>query len=444
MKIIITEQQLSNIVNKKEWGRNDDGPKKFKKFKKKIYCLCDDGTYSIECCETYKQVPSTEKHVSDSLNVIKYALSQGIDLKHSASNSKYRTSWFDLIGGTKNQRNDILKIIPSEYRNYIPEIVSGVDKNFKFDVRLIDILSEIEKISGLELIITGGRDYFHKPKNPNSKHNTGKAVDFVPVDGMNAKNDKKIEEAVLKIILSGRYGMEIGLINERVYPSGHASGPHFHLSLDINVEYSNFGFIDMNGISSDTKVSSNLNLKWGNGGPYPPKILDRIHSVQVQKTKNIEKEKEKISLEKIDTEKENNMKLEKVRLDNLFSTLKSDNSYTSYCENLIKIKNENPNDVSKIPTELLIKKGDINETLTFCEMLLEPLVKLDILPAQNVLKPSVIGVEKIEKDIEEYYNLLNLSTVQLIRKKIEYKNDPTKSNLIFKINQILKERIKLK
>ena len=35
MKIIITEQQLSNIVNKKEWGRNDDGPKKFKKFKKK-------------------------------------------------------------------------------------------------------------------------------------------------------------------------------------------------------------------------------------------------------------------------------------------------------------------------------------------------------------------------------------------------------------------------
>ena len=93
---------------------------------------------------------------------------------------------------------------------------------------------------------------------------------------------------------------------------------------------------------------------------------------------------------------------------------------------------------------MLIKKGDINETLTFCEMLLEPLVKLDILPAQNVLRPSVIGVEKIEKDIEEYYNLLNLSTVQLIRKKIEYKNDPTKSNLIFKINQILKERIKLK
>ena len=69
---------------------------------------------------------------------------------------------------------------------------------------------------------------------------------------------------------------------------------------------------------------------------------------------------------------------------------------------------------------------------------------MDILPAQNVLRPSVIGVEKIEKDIEEYYNLLNLSTVQLIRKKIEYKNDPTKSNLIFKINQILKERIKLK
>ena len=53
MKIIITEQQLSNIVNKKEWGRNDDDTKKFKKFKKKIYCLCDDGTYSIECCETY-------------------------------------------------------------------------------------------------------------------------------------------------------------------------------------------------------------------------------------------------------------------------------------------------------------------------------------------------------------------------------------------------------
>lgn len=78
----------------------------------------------------------------------------------------------------------------------------------------MDILSEIEKISGLELIITGVEIISINQKS-SSKHNT--ETSRFCTRWYESKNDKKIGGAVLQIILSGRYGMEIGLINERVY-----------------------------------------------------------------------------------------------------------------------------------------------------------------------------------------------------------------------------------
>lgn len=424
MRIIITEKQLKGI------------------FDKKNLCLCDDGTYSIECCHTYEKI-TADKHVSDSLNVINYAVNKGLDLKPSASDSRYKVSWTDVMDVPKSERSEVLQIIPSEYRNYVPEIVSGVDKNFKFDVRLIDILSEIETLSGLDIVITGGKDYFHKPKNPNSKHNIGKAVDFVPINGMNNTNDRKIEEAVLKIMLSGKYGKEIGLINERVYPSGHASGDHFHLSLDTNVEYSNFGFIDMDGISYKNIVGKGSNLSWGNGGPYPKKISDIIDGKQVEIKLELEKEKERIRLEKERLKKQKEMELEKIRLENLFSPLKMDVSVKSYCESLIKIKNENPNDIDKIPSELLIKEEGVQESINFCELVLEPLQKLEPISLKNMKldsDTSELSINKLEKQIEELNSLENLSYIQLLKKRAEYKKDPSKSLFVYRINQILKEK----
>ncbi len=415
MKIIITERQFKDIFKRRKDG-----------------CLCPDGTYSVECCDTYKNI-NAQPHVSDSLNVINYAVNKGLDLKPVASDSRYMKTWKEVIPTPKSERSEILQIIPSEYRNYVPEIVSGVDEGFNFDVRLIDILAEIEKISGLELIITGGRDYFHKPKNPNSKHNTGKAVDFVPKSGMNNVNDRKIEEAVLEIILSGKYNEEIGLINERVYPSGHASGDHFHLSLDTNVEYSNFGFIDMNGISYKDVVKKGSNLSWGNGGPYPKKIKNIIDGKKEEVKKQVELEKERLRLEK-----------EKLRLDNIFLPLKNENlTSKEYCETLIKIKNENPNDIDKIPTELLFRDSDIGKTITFCENILDPIVPLEPIGIQS-LKLDTRNlddeIEKFEKQMEELKSLESLSTLQLLKKRKELKKIPSKQMLVYRINDILKQR----
>ena len=219
MKIVITESQLKLLVEDTE-------------------CPCDDGTYSVDCCEN--DVFQIQPYQTDSLNTIKYALDSGIDLKDMASDVKYRQTWKNLDIPLSNLKD----VLPDEYTTYVPELVSGVKPGFEFDNRLIDILSEIESISGVELKITGGRDYYHTKKSVGSKHNIGKAVDFVPMNGMTNANDSKVEWAVLDIILSGKYGAGIGFINEKVYESAAKTGPHFHLSLDgSNVEYSNFAFV---------------------------------------------------------------------------------------------------------------------------------------------------------------------------------------------------------
>jgi len=258
-------------------------------------------------------------------------------------------------------------------------------------------------------------------------------VDFVPKSGMNNVNDRKIEEAVLEIMLSGKYNEEIGLINERVYPSGHASGDHFHLSLDTNVEYSNFGFIDMNGISYKDVVKKGSNLSWGNGGPYPKKIKNIIDGKKEEVKKQVELEKERLRLEK-----------EKLRLDNIFLPLKNENlTSKEYCETLIKIKNENPNDIDKIPTELLFRDSDIGKTITFCENILDPIVPLEPIGIQS-LKLDTRNlddeIEKFEKQMEELKSLESLSTLQLLKKRKELKKIPSKQMLVYRINDILKQR----
>lgn len=308
MKILITERQLKLLVE-------DSG------------CPCDDGTYSEDCCTEY-ELPEIEPYYSDSLNTINYALDSGLDLKKKASDTRYRQTWENLDIPLSNLKG----VLPDEYTTYVPELVSGVDDGFKFDNRLIDILKEVETISGLDIIITGGRDKFHKPKNPGSKHNKGMAVDFVPINGMNNTNDSKIEWAVLDIILSGKYN-GIGLINERIYPSGHASGDHFHLSLDeSSLEYSNFAFVDKNGNKSSIVIPKGRNLRWGNGGPIPKTIYNKI--------------------------KINKLKLE----------LK-DLKLKDYCE---KINNLDDESISLLTTEILPRNTTKEKVKGYCEWLLNP------------------------------------------------------------------------
>jgi hypothetical protein len=149
----------------------------------------------------------------------------------------------------------------------------------------IDLAKDISDLSGLDLEITGGNDKFHTKLSYNSAHKTGDAIDVVPTAGMNNVNDKKFEEAVISIMSSRKYGNRIGFINERLNPSGAASGPHFHLSLTNNTKYSWFGFIDKDG---NPRNPSSSHLTWGDGGKYPV-ITKKYHNAVEKDVKPVMK-----------------------------------------------------------------------------------------------------------------------------------------------------------
>jgi predicted chitinase len=103
---------------------------------------------------------------------------------------------------------------------------------------LIDILAELEAMTGFQLKVTSGNDVFHK-KYKSSNHNKGAAVDFISSSLNNKANRKKMEQAILKLMLSGKYdrnGLRLGAINEYDKPTHHATGGHFHMSLTKNKE----------------------------------------------------------------------------------------------------------------------------------------------------------------------------------------------------------------
>lgn len=122
---------------------------------------------------------------------------------------------------------------------------------------LIDVVSEIEKLSGIELLITAGNDLFHK-KFKNSYHNQGNAIDFVfkNTNENTPENRKKIEEIIINLIKSGKYNIDgkiLGAINEYDRPSRHSTGGHFHLSLAKNNKEHN---LILSGIKSYNDIIS--------------------------------------------------------------------------------------------------------------------------------------------------------------------------------------------
>ena len=113
---------------------------------------------------------------------------------------------------------------------------------------MVDILKEIEDKSGVEIEITGGQDKYHTW----GYHGRGKAIDFVPLNGgMNNETDSKIESAILDIILSGKYGEEIGYINERLKKTqkGDRSSLPFKFGT-VPVEGTRFGMVDQKWCST--------------------------------------------------------------------------------------------------------------------------------------------------------------------------------------------------
>jgi hypothetical protein len=280
-KILITKKEIEEIKNQytetlKIVTENFSTFIKYKSgtintyvLNEEVRCPCPDGTNSIKCCKTDITL---NKHVSDSIKIVNYAINKGLKLKDKASTTKNQTRWGDVVNNIQLQK--IKDVLPSAYNTFVPEIVSGLFDGFNFNVELIDLAKDISDLSGLDLEITGGNDKFHTKLSYNSAHKTGDAIDVVPTAGMNNVNDKKFEEAVISIMSSRKYGNRIGFINERLNPSGAASGPHFHLSLTNNTKYSWFGFIDKDG---NPRNPSSSHLTWGDGGKYPV-ITKKYHN----------------------------------------------------------------------------------------------------------------------------------------------------------------------
>jgi len=349
MRIIITERQLKKIILESEG------------------CPCGDGTTSISCCSRI----DVTKDVSDSLNIINYAIDSGLDIKYKGDSS-YET-WHNVSKKEGVPVSYFKNVLPDKYETYVPEIISGLLRGVKFDTRLIDILKEIEDKSGVQIIITGGQDKYHT----SGYHVMGKAIDFVPLTGgMGDKTDSKIESAILDIIMSGKYGEEIGYINERLRITAKRTGDHYHLSLGPPVEYSEFGMVDKNGVVHDTPRNVSDRLTWSKG-KFPENLSKMTEDKIFEPFREVEKMTNK-----------------------------------QFCDKLIELEKTNPNYVDRLPKD--IYDGDVRKRLKDCKRLpIEPL---------PIKKPSLINNVDFPKELvrDEYmyelfkdYDLKNMTKWEL-------------------------------
>ena len=290
-KILITKKEIEDIKNQytetvKIVTENFSTFIKYKSgtintyvLNEEVRCPCPDGTNSINCCKTDITL---NKHVSDSIKIVNYAVNKGLDLKDKASDKRYQTTWNDVVSVSQLQK--IKDLLPNIYNIFVPEIVSGLSPGFSFNKELIDLAADISDLSGLRLKITGGNDRFHHEGiRYVSDHQTGNAIDIVPIAGMNPVNDKKIEEAVISLISSGKYGKRIGFINERLHTSNAGTAPHFHISLTESPSIGWFGYIDKNGKSYSKLPSTSPRLMW-NRGKYP-ELTKSYHTTDEKEVK---------------------------------------------------------------------------------------------------------------------------------------------------------------
>lgn len=113
----------------------------------------------------------------------------------------------------------------------------------KIDSTLIDVIADLEKETGFELLVTGGNDKYHqKIKSYTSNHTKGVAIDVVTKDRnlfQNIRSNRvKMESALIKLMTSGKYnknGLRLGAINEYDRPTAKATGGHFHISITPDV-----------------------------------------------------------------------------------------------------------------------------------------------------------------------------------------------------------------
>ena len=109
---------------------------------------------------------------------------------------------------------------------------------------MANVLVRIKEQLGdkVKIEVTGGNDNYHK-NSETSRHVFGRAVDFVikepipkkykyPTSKNYDKNLYRIDTILRSFVGAKSAGGNIRYLNEYVFPSPHASAPHFHLSLN--------------------------------------------------------------------------------------------------------------------------------------------------------------------------------------------------------------------
>lgn len=174
------------------------------------------------------------RSLSDTLNI---ASNYGIELKPKASDSNYQVTW-EEVGINPEELPDNIKRI---YPKYVPELLSGVEDLKNFDsstyLYLLRIAKLIEKNSGLDIIVTAGKDKYHQEERSRSSHNEGKAIDFIIDGDNNDKNQFIIESVILDIIRDGF--RNLSFINE-FKKNTKGTGGHFHISLVKELNHYHF------------------------------------------------------------------------------------------------------------------------------------------------------------------------------------------------------------
>ena len=353
----------SKIVESFNWG-------KMKKFlsEQNPPTQVSGGGGGVDILKTPLNV-DVQPHVTDSINLVNYAHDKGLELKTKASEPKHRQKWDNLNISPKDIQT-LIKSLPKGYQIYVPELISGLEPGFKFNKELIDFVVDIENKTGLELIVTAGKDKFHS----SGYHEKGKAIDFV-IDGSSSdENQIKVENEIIDIIRSGKYNYPIGFINEYKNESKHSSGPHFHLSFGPPAEYSYYHFIDSNGRKPNEEgYDISKRLTW-NSGKFPNFLTDEI---------NYNK-----------------------KVKDLHTSLK-DLSLKDYCSIIKDVEDEL---IKSLTSDLLPPHKNTNEVKEWCKVLIDA-SKVEPLPIKKFTELPSKPLDT--SSLDEFNRLLNLNKREL-------------------------------
>lgn len=146
-----------------------------------------------------------------------------------------------------NKLRKTIKSLPNVTEKGV-EIDNGGDITKNMQIATSAVLRKIAELyPDYKIEITGGNDYHHQIKAPNSRHTKGQGIDFVIIPRKSSKetnetffkNNKTKLDNIVNIlnkfcVMNQGPNTVFGYIDEYREPSGKASGLHFHMAIGNN------------------------------------------------------------------------------------------------------------------------------------------------------------------------------------------------------------------